>query len=91
MSLGSNMFAAAFADTELRRTIMSGMMGRPLAEDLAVVNNTLTTWSQRSVRMILYSRYRRLTILITMLQPMSGVSVCSSHTKVSHFPHPSEK
>jgi len=24
---------------------MSGMMGRPLAEDLAVVNNTLSTWS----------------------------------------------
>jgi hypothetical protein len=52
MSLGSNMFAAGFADTELRRTIMSGMMGRSLAEDLAVVNNTLTTWSPRSVRMI---------------------------------------
>lgn len=44
------MFAAGFADTELRRTIMSGMMGHPLAEDLAVVNNKLTTWSQRSVR-----------------------------------------
>ena len=66
MSLGSNMFAAGFADTELRRTIMSGMMGHPLAEDLAVVNNTLSTWSPRSVRMIPYSRYRRL-ILITAL------------------------
>jgi hypothetical protein len=67
MSLGSNMFAAGFADTELRRTIMSGMMGRSLAEDVAVVNNTLSTWSARSVRMILYSRYRRLIILITAL------------------------
>ena len=66
MSLGSNMFAAGFADTELRRTIMSGMMGHPLAEDLAVVNNTLSTWSPRSVRMIPYFRYRRL-ILITAL------------------------
>jgi hypothetical protein len=33
---------------------MSGMMGLALAEDLAVVNNTLSTWSARSVRMILY-------------------------------------
>jgi hypothetical protein len=44
------MFAAGFADTELRTTIMSGMMGHPLAEDLAVFNNTLSTWSQRFVR-----------------------------------------
>ena len=28
---------------------MSGMMGRSLAEDLSVVNNTLSTWSQWSV------------------------------------------
>jgi hypothetical protein len=46
------MFAAGFADTELWGTIMSGMMGHSLAEDLAVVNNTLSTWSRRSVRMI---------------------------------------
>jgi hypothetical protein len=52
MSLGSNMFTAGFADTELRRTIMSGMMGRSLAEDLAVVNNTLTAWSRRSVHVV---------------------------------------
>lgn len=64
---------------------MSGMMGRPLAEDLAVANGTLTTWSQRSVPLIVHSRYRHLTILITMLQPISGISVCSSHTKVSLF------
>ena len=70
---------------------MSGMMGRPLAEDLAVVNNTLTTWSQRSVRMILYSRYCRLTVLITMSQPISRISVCSSHTKASLFHLPSKQ
>jgi hypothetical protein len=76
------MFAAGFADTELRRAIMSGMMGRSLAEGLAVVNNTLTSWPQRSVRMVLYSRHRFI-VLITVLQPKSGICVCSSHTKVS--------
>jgi hypothetical protein len=51
----------------LRRTIMSGMMGHSLAEDLAVVNNTLSTWSTRSVRKIFYSRNHRLILLITVL------------------------
>jgi hypothetical protein len=78
------MFVAGFADTELKRNIMSGMMGRSLVEDLAVINNTLTTWSQRSVCMILYSRYCRLIMVhITVLQPKSGICVCPSHTKVS--------
>ena len=49
MSLGSNMFATGFADTELQRIILSSMQDHPLAEDLSVVNNTLTIWSPRSV------------------------------------------
>lgn len=43
------MFAAGFADTELQRIIMSGVQDHSLAEDLSVVNNTLTIWSPRSV------------------------------------------
>ena len=68
---------------------MSGLMGRSLAEDLAIVNNTITAWSQRSVRMI---RYRSFIILMTVLQPKSGICVCSSHTKVSFsLTHPNKK
>lgn len=70
---------------------MSGMMGRSLAEDLAVVNNTLITWSRRLVHMKLYILHQRLIFLITVLQPKSGICVCSSHTKVSVFPHPPEQ
>jgi hypothetical protein len=62
---------------------MSGLMRRSLAEDVTAVNNTLITWSQRSVRMILCSSHRRLIIITTVLQPKSGICVCFSHTKVS--------
>jgi hypothetical protein len=52
VTYSSNMFVAGFADTELRSIILSGMESHPLGEDLAVVNNTLSVWSTRSVRLL---------------------------------------
>jgi hypothetical protein len=89
MSLGSNMFAAGFGDAELQWIIFSGMLSHPLGEDIAFVDNTLTTWSPRSVRLVKqsYPPPPQLTVLVT--QPRSGIRLCSSHPKVSQsFPQP---
>jgi hypothetical protein len=68
---------------------MSGMMGRPLAEDLAVVNNTLSTWSLRSVRMTLYSRYRRAHHYHNRPYSPNMGSAYAPLILKSVFPHPS--
>ncbi|KAI0280295.1 hypothetical protein BGY98DRAFT_1076449 [Russula aff. rugulosa BPL654] len=72
VTYSSNMFAAGFADTELRRTIMSGMIGHPLAEDLAVVNNKLTTWSQSPY---LGSAYAPLILNVPLLNITHNMSI----------------
>ena len=64
VTYSSNMFAAGFGDTELQTIILSGMESHPLAEGLVVANNTLTTWSTRSVWLVLSLRSHHLIVLI---------------------------
>lgn len=64
VTYSSNMFAAGFGDTELQTIILSGMASHPLAEGLVVANNTLTTWSARSVCLVLSLRSHHLIVLI---------------------------
>lgn len=71
VTYSSNMFTAGFSDTELRRIIMSGMMGHSLDEDLAVVNNTLITWSQSPN---LGTAYAPLILNVPLLNIMHNMS-----------------
>jgi len=43
------MFAAGFADTKLRRLILSGMESHTEGEHVTVNNTTSAAWSARSV------------------------------------------